>query len=121
MMKILTLIYLSTVEDSFQWRVVNDHLEPSHYGRLEIRKNQEPWGSVCVNSITVYKVRSICTYLGYISAHKHIYAWTKKTNSSSPIIWDDVEFPSRSRSNSWQSVTCTHMRVLYIACDSGKT
>ena len=99
---------------------MNDELERSHYGRLEIRKNQEPWGSVCVNAITSHQVYTICKSLGYISENKHIYAWTKRTDSSSSIIWDDADFPGTSLSNSWQSVRCIRMQVLYISCDSGK-
>ena len=117
-----TLFNLFPANESFEYRIVNEHLENTHRGRLEIRRNQEPWGSVCMEQ-AVFKaaeVQRLCKTLGFVNHTMPIFAW--ETPSLQTFAWNDVNTPTEVGStDSWRNTRCPHKRALHISCDPGKT
>ncbi len=134
---VLSTCYINNVffiyieDDSYEWRLVND-IQPSvtSRGRLEVRRNHENWGPICVNED--FKNH----YIGRDFIPKYInracntpletnvsFAWEILHVGSA--IFDSGFYPPtirgerRGPSPNWGNVKCKKHRVLYLSCDNG--
>ncbi len=92
-------------------------------GRVEVRRNQGNWGSICWKKDIFWKdVFSICEkQLGFklVSFYTPIpiFAWAHAY--SGPIIYDDLFIKTKTRS--WNNTDCPKQQVVHVSCDEGMT
>ena len=128
----LCLYSIYTEDDSYEWRLVND-VEPNitSRGRLEVRRNHDNWGPICVKEdfenhymgrdfIPEY-IALACNTPPQTSVS---FAWESLHVGSA--IFDSIFDPPRNQGRgnvyswpNWGNVKCHRERVLHLSCDDG--
>ncbi len=126
---ILCSIYIE--DDSYEWRLVND-VEPNitSQGRLEVRRNHDNWGPICVKDNFENKFFEQDNIPDYINSacnttlqYNIFIAWESLHVGSA--IFDSGFDPPSTRSKqqvylpNWGNVKCHKQGVLHLSCDNG--